>query len=203
MKVADKVKSIRGDLPTTIDEYILAQQNCGLMAGDYVTVAFAAPTREFGWDSRWACGMNASVGRRMFIKCILSGARGIRLSNDYAYPFFCILLPSKSRERTNTGGTMNVAVDKCMKTPHKVPHNRREYIELQPSCGIQQGDAVKVLAEAKSYCNGWGAMWYRSMTKTVGNIYTVKRVNAGSSGITLSNGMTYPFFALERISDGV
>lgn len=78
---------------------------------------------------------------------------------------------------------------------------REAYKVMQSQCGIEVGDKVRVLREARSYEMGWGPVWNGEMTDAVGEVCTVLEVGE-SSGFKLDGHgrcWWFPFFVLELV----
>lgn len=72
--------------------------------------------------------------------------------------------------------------------------------ELNQMCsGIKVGDKVKVIATAVDGERGWDNTWPEPMDRCVGNVYIVKEIFKGNSGIRLSTGWAFPYFVLEVV----
>jgi hypothetical protein len=84
--------------------------------------------------------------------------------------------------------------------------NMQEWYEIgQANCGIEVGDAVKVLRKATGNTMGWGQRWVSEMDKYVGQTFIVANVPTINTGIRLLTKDDYgfwnfPFFILELVS---
>jgi hypothetical protein len=73
---------------------------------------------------------------------------------------------------------------------------KEAYIKMQENCGIEVGDTVKVLREAKNYEMGWSYVWVITMNEFIGNELKVISLD-NVAGIQLSNDYYFPFFVLK------
>lgn len=73
----------------------------------------------------------------------------------------------------------------------------KTYSELQEESGLKVGDWVKVVRTAKSYENGWGAMWNPAMDDSVGKVFQIYDINV-LYGVSKLGGFYFPYFVLEK-----
>jgi hypothetical protein len=73
---------------------------------------------------------------------------------------------------------------------------KEAYKVMQENCGIEVGDTVRVLREAKSHEMGWSHIWVITMNEFIGNELKVISLDNGA-GIQLSNDYYFPFFVLK------
>lgn len=78
--------------------------------------------------------------------------------------------------------------------------NSNLYKALQESyieeTGLQQGDVVEVNDNHSQIAFGWANVWDDQMTS--GSILTFVK-NEGSKGLKMSDGMDYPFYAIDKV----
>ncbi len=75
------------------------------------------------------------------------------------------------------------------------------YLEEQIAAGFHRGDWVFVLGTAEDRERGWNNVWAENMTSAVGRSLRVESDSKSSSGITLSDGYTYPYFVLKKVKE--
>ncbi len=75
------------------------------------------------------------------------------------------------------------------------------YLEEQTIANFYRGDWVIVIRSAMDHEGGWGNTWAPCMTSSVGRSLRVENDSKSSSGITLSDGYTYPYFVLKRVQE--
>ena len=76
-------------------------------------------------------------------------------------------------------------------------HNQAQWIADQ---GVKVGDCVNVLRKAGKDEEDWGDAWMPDMDNYIGSFYEITEICP--DGIELDSEYIFPYFVLEKISDG-
>lgn len=80
---------IEYNLPSNFEEYCVGQQESGLKVGDTVIVTdICEDGKKYGWGIGWASEMSHYLGKKCKIKYI--NVQGIKLDNDWVFPYFVL-----------------------------------------------------------------------------------------------------------------
>lgn len=94
---------------------------------------------------------------------------------------------------------MKIVISPGMTVRNSLPDSPEEYQRRQAECGLKVGDRVVVIDSAKSFSGGWDNTWVEDMENNVGSINWVRGINRDALGILLSDGLSYPFFVLQKV----
>ena len=84
-----------------------------------------------------------------------------------------------------------------VKTTSVYEHNQAQWIADN---GIKEGDYVKVLRKIGEDGEDWGDAWIPDMDNYIGSFYEITEICP--DGIELDSEYIFPYFVLEKISDG-
>jgi hypothetical protein len=82
-----------------IDAYKLLESQCGIGVGDVVKILRKVEPYSLGWNVFWNSEMDDSVGKEF--KVVDINRDGIRLQNDFYYPFFALQFVKKAKPQVS------------------------------------------------------------------------------------------------------